>query len=171
MEDIEKNYQKIRGDIPDNISLVVSTKTRTVEEIEKLINIGARIIGENRVQEAELKYNEIGDSVQWHMIGHLQTNKVKQAVNIFSMIQSVDSVKLAEKIDKECKKIDKKMSVLIEINISGEESKYGFEPDVEKISEILKHINENLTNLNVKGLMTVEPYFKENEEARPYFKK
>ena len=171
MEDIKKNYQRIKVEIPNNVSLVVSTKTRTVEEIEEVINAGAEIIGENRVQEAALKYKEIDDSIDWHLIGHLQSNKVKQAVNIFSMIQSVDSIKLAEKIDKECKNIDKKMSVLLEINIASEESKYGFEPNAEKLSKILKYIKENLTNLEVKGLMTVEPYFNEPEKSRIYLQK
>ncbi|MGQ9610952.1 MAG: YggS family pyridoxal phosphate-dependent enzyme, partial [bacterium] len=106
-------------------------------------------------------------NVRWHLIGHLQRNKVKDAVKIFDCIQSVDSLRLAEEINKQCEKINKIMPILIEVNIGGEESKYGIDPD--KTADLIAQI-ALLPNLHVEGLMTMEPYFDDPNYARPFFK-
>ncbi|MDY7030601.1 MAG: YggS family pyridoxal phosphate-dependent enzyme, partial [Thermodesulfobacteriota bacterium] len=123
--------------------------------------------GENYVQEAKQKIEKFGQQVQWHMIGHLQTNKVKSAVNLFHMIQAVDRIEVAREINKRGVNLGKKISVLIQVNISQEDSKSGVEKErvVSLVSEIA-----DLTHIQVKGLMTMPPFFADPEEARPYFK-
>ena len=148
---------------PEEISLVAVTKNVGVEQIKEGIANGIKIIGENRVQEAKEKYPAIGNIVQWHMVGHLQTNKVKPALEIFSMIQSVDSVHLAQEIQKRASALNKKISVLIEVNTSGEETKYGINPE-----ELISVINtiQAMPNLWIEGLMTIGPGLAiENPEA------
>lgn len=159
-------YKEIIKTIPDDVELVAATKQRSIEEIKQAIDAGIKIIGENYVQEALSKYKEI-ENVKWHLIGHLQRNKVKDAVKIFDCIQSVDSLKLAEEINKQCEKINKIMPILIEVNIGGEESKYGIDPD--KTAGLIAQI-ALLPNLHVEGLMTMEPYFDDPNNARTYFK-
>lgn len=161
---IKENIAKLR--IPANIKLVAVTKTRTIEEIKKAIEFGITCISENRVQEAKQKFPFL-TKVEKHMIGHLQNNKVKLAVELFDMIQSVDSIRLAEEIDKRCKAVGKVMPVLIEINIGNEESKYGVNP--EDIKNFLKEVSQ-FENLEVEGLMCIAPFVKA-EETRPYFRK
>lgn len=159
-------YKEIIKTIPDDVELVAATKQRSIEEIKQAIDAGIKIIGENYVQEALSKYKEI-ENVRWHLIGHLQRNKVKDAVKIFDCIQSVDSLRLAEEINKQCEKINKIMPILIEVNIGGEESKYGIDPD--KTAGLIAQI-ALLPNIHVEGLMTMEPYFDDPNNARPYFK-
>lgn len=164
--EIKKRYEEIIRTMPSNVKLVAATKQRSIEEIRQAIDSGIKIIGENYVQEALSKYKEI-ENVQWHLIGHLQRNKVKDAVKIFDCIQSVDSLRLAEEINKQCEKINKTMPILIEVNIGGEESKYGINPD--KTADLVAQIAE-LPNVHVEGLMTMEPYFDDPDNARPYFR-
>ena len=152
--------------IPPDVKLVAVTKTRTVEEIRHAIMSGVTCIGENRVQEAEKKFPFL-PKVEKHMIGHLQTNKVKLAVELFDMIQSVDSLKLAEEISKRCETIGKVMPVLVEVNIGNEPNKYGIKP--EDAGSFVKEISK-LKNIDVQGLMCVAPLLAP-EETRPYFKK
>lgn len=138
---------------PQDIKIVAVSKGVDIERIKEIISIGVRNIGENRVQEAEEKIGILGkERIVWHMVGHLQRNKVKKALKLFDMIQSVDSLKLAREINKRA--VDK-VDVLIEVNTSGEEQKYGFSP-----VEIMNVFEEllNLNNLNILGLMTVGPY-------------
>ena len=165
-ERIEKAALRAARD-PGEIKLVAVSKTVGVEEIREAISAGATILGESYVQEAKEKIEEIGHKVQWHMIGHLQTNKVNQAINLFDMIHSVDRIGLAKEIDKRAKQSDKRVSVLIQVNISKETTKSGIERDraTYLVSEIA-----NLTNIKVEGLMTMPPYFDDPEDARPYFK-
>ena len=167
MSGIEAKCEEIRNSIPQGVTLVAATKGRTVEEILEAAEAGVEIAGENYVQEAIRKYSEIGDRIKWHMIGHLQRNKVKDALEIFQCIQSVDSLRLAREIDRQCKRSGRIMSVLIEINIAGEESKYGVEPG--ELPDMLQQI-ATLPNLQVKGLMTMEPYLENPEDSRPYFR-
>jgi PLP dependent protein len=163
---------KINQD-PANITIVAVSKNRTAEEIREVLSAGLTDIGENKVQEALIKYNELKapgsglPSVKWHMVGHLQTNKVKDAVKIFDLIHSVDSVRLAFEIDKQAGKINKVQDVLIEIKTSVEASKSGLKADeaVEAITEIAK-----LKNINIRGLMTIAPLMVDPEQTRPYFK-
>jgi len=163
---MKENIEQIKKGIPSSVTLVAATKTRSVEEIKEAIKAGIEIIGENYVQEAESKYNELKEKVKIHCIGHLQTNKIKKAVELFDMIETVDSVKIAKEIDKRTTKI---MPVLIEVNIAKEASKSGVMP--EETIDLIKEIsNLNLKNIKIKGLMTMAPYFDDPEKDRPYFK-
>ncbi len=167
MSDIKARCERIRNSIPQGVTLVAATKGRSVEEILAAAEAGIDVAGENYVQEAVRKYSEIGDRVKWHMIGHLQRNKVKDVLRMFECIQSVDSLRLAREIHRQCERSDRIMSVLVEINIAGEESKYGIKP--EELPDVLQQMAD-LPNLHVKGLMTMEPYFDNPEDSRPYFK-
>ncbi len=164
---IKERIKEILKEVPENVILLAATKQRTIEEIEEAIECGIKVIGENYVQEAEKKFEKIGRKVRWHMIGHLQTNKVKKAIEIFDMIETVDSFKLAKEIDKEAKKRNIIFPVLIEVNSGKEIQKSGVLPeDLEKlIYEISK-----LENIKVEGLMTMGPLLNNPEDIRPYFK-
>jgi len=153
---------------PEEIKLVAVTKTATTEQIKEAINAGVKIIGENRVQDAKEKYQILTADIEWHLIGHLQTNKTKYAVEIFNCIHSVDSIKLAQEIDKRSKQFEKKIDVLVEVNVSGEETKYGIKP--EEVEPFLKEISE-FPEIRVRGLMTIAPIVEDKEEVRPYFRK
>ncbi len=165
---IRENVKKILDELPDGVILVAAAKTRTPEEILEAIEAGVQIIGENYVQEAERAYEVIGNRAKWHMIGHLQKNKVKKAVRIFDMIETVDSVKLAKEIDKQCKKIGKVMPVLVEVNSGEEPQKSGVMPD--EVVDLVKEISQ-FENIKVEGLMTMGPLLDDPEELRPYFRK
>jgi len=156
--------KEICGNIPPNVQILAATKSRSVKEIEQAISSGIKIIGENYVQEAKEKFSKLKSKCKIHLIGHLQSNKVKDAVEIFDMIQSVDSVKIAKEIDKRTKKV---MPILIEVNIGREKNKYGVLP--ENVSELIKEIS-SLKNIQVKGLMTMGPDFNEKEEYLPLFR-
>jgi pyridoxal phosphate enzyme (YggS family) len=164
---IKEAALKVNRD-PQEIKLVAVTKTATLEQIKEAINEGVKIIGENKVQKATEKYQVLTTEVKWHLIGHLQTNKVKYAVEIFDLIHSVDSIKLAKEIDKRSVQFKKIIDVLIEVNISGEETKYGYNP--EKVEAFLKEISE-CSGIRVRGLMTIAPISKNKEEVRPYFRR
>lgn len=166
MDNIRDRYNKIKKGIPDHVTIVAATKQRTIEEIKEAFSAGIKIVGENYVQEAMSKYKHI-DGLQWHFIGHLQRNKVKDALKVFDCIQSVDSFRLAVEIDKQCAKLSKIMPILIEVNIGGEKNKYGVNPD--ELLGIIRQISD-LPNVHIEGLMTMEPYFDDPEQARPYFK-
>lgn len=164
---IKTSVTEIVNSIPPEVMLVAASKTRTAEEVQAAIDAGVKIVGYNYVQEAEKIFQIIGNQVQWHLIGHLQKNKVKKAVKIFDMIETIDSVELAEKVDKECKLINKIMPVLIEINSGEESNKTGvFPEDVEQLIFQIK----DLPNIRIKGLMTMGPRFGDPEKSRPYFK-
>lgn len=166
-EKIKKAALKVNRK-PEKIKLVAVTKTATAEQIKEAINAGVKIIGENRVQDAKEKYQILTADVEWHLIGHLQTNKAKYAVEIFNCIHSVDSIKLAQEIDKRSKQFKKIMDVLVEVNVSGEKSKYGIKP--EEVEPFLKEISE-FPRIKVRGLMTIAPIVEDKEEVRPYFRK
>lgn len=151
---ILKNLTKVKNDIGREIKLVVVTKNRSVREINQLLFIGVKEIGESRVQEVKEKKSQVKKDAKWHMIGHLQRNKVKDAVELFDMIQSVDSFKLAKKIDSICKSKNKKMAVLVQVNIAKEPRKHGIME--EELFSFLKKINE-LGNIKVLGLMAMVP--------------
>jgi pyridoxal phosphate enzyme (YggS family) len=164
---IEDNTVEILNSLPPGVTMVAAAKTRTPEEVEAVINAGIKIVGYNYLQEAERMRRIIGDKVKWHMIGHLQRNKVKKAVLLFDMIETIDSVQLAEAVDKQCALIEKKMPVLVEINSGREANKSGVMP--EDVFELVKEIS-NLPQLQVQGLMTMGAVFGDPEGARPYFK-
>lgn len=162
---IKQNIAKIIDGIPSDIQLIAATKSHSVKEIEEAISAGIKTIGENYVQEAKQKYEKLKGKVKFHLIGHLQANKVKDAVEIFGMIQTVDSLKLAKEINKRTKKA---MPVLIEINIAYEKNKSGvFQEDILNFLDSVK----NLKNLQIKGIMTMCPILKNPEDYRQYFRK
>lgn len=153
---------------PKSVRLVAVTKTVPKEKIKEAISEGVTIIGESYIQEAlEKKDSLLIYPVSWHFIGHLQTKKAKYAVRYFDLIHSVDSIKLAVELDKEAGKIKKIQDILIQVNLSGEKTKFGARAD--DVLNMVKKISE-LKNLAVKGLMTIPPPFKDPEKARPYFK-
>jgi len=167
MDSIKERYDEIKKTIPHGVTIVAASKQRTIEEIEEATRAGIEIIGENYVQEAINKYKKI-EGLEWHIIGHLQRNKVKDAIKICDCIQSVDSVRLAREIDQQCAKIFKIMPIFIEVNIGSEENKSGVKPD--EVIDIIRQIAE-LPNLRIEGMMTMEPYFENPEDARPYLKR
>lgn len=152
----------------DEITLVVVTKTRPVSEIREAVRAGARDLGENYVQEAESKFGEIGASVRWHMIGHLQRNKARHAVEVFDLIHSVDSEALAREIGRRAEARGRTQEVLVEVNISGEESKSGVKP--ESALQLAERI-AGIDGIRVRGLMGMAPIAADPEETRPYFAK
>jgi len=151
---------------PDSIKLLAVTKTVSAERIREAIAAGITSFGENYVQEAKDKIALIDRRVEWHMIGHLQTNKAKYVVNLFDYVHSVDRMELAGELNKRAGLINKKLNVLIEINVSGEKTKSGISA-VQAI-ELIKDISF-LENVSVKGLMTMAPYSDNPENSRPYF--
>jgi len=163
---IKQNVAKILTELPGGVELVAAAKTRQPPEILEAVGAGARIIGENYVQEAEGAYEVVGDKAKWHFIGHLQKNKVKKAVRIFDMIETVDSAELAREIDRRCAQIGKVMSVLIEINSGREEQKAGVVP--EEAERLVREIS-NYQNIKVMGMMTMGPFVGDPEDSRPYF--
>ena len=165
---IKKNVREILNELPDAVSLVGAAKTRSGEEILEAIDAGLDIVGENYVQEAERAFQIIGQKVKWHMIGHLQSNKAKKAVQIFDMIETVDSMKLARALDRACQNIGKVIQVLVEINSGEEDQKAGVMP-VDAIS-LVRQMAE-LKNIKIMGLMTMGPFGGDPEFARPYFQK
>ena len=173
---IKENILKIQEEIreavgkshrKDNVKLVAVSKTFPAEYIAEAFNCGISDFGENYVQEFVAKQSNLIDlPINWHFIGHLQTNKIKYVFDKITLLHTLDSLKLAEKINKKLQQSDKKLSVLIQINIGKEESKYGIFP------EEVEHFVENLYNMKsliVTGLMTIPPYFEDAEKARSYF--
>lgn len=156
----------ILKELPPRVRLVAAAKARTPQEILRAVEAGVRTVGENYVQEARQARQVVGDRVKWHFIGHLQRNKVKKAVEIFDMIETVDSVRLAEEIDKRCARRGQIMPVLIEINSGREAQKYGVLP--EDTEDFLIEIS-SFKNILIQGLMTMGPFAGDPEDARPYF--
>jgi pyridoxal phosphate enzyme (YggS family) len=163
---IRENIQNLLNELPQGVELVVAAKSRTAKEVLEAVAAGVRIIGENYVQEAEKSYSVIENRAKWHFIGSLQKNKVKKAVRLFDMIQTVDSVEIAREIDKRCAQLGKVMPVLVEINSGRERQKSGVLP--EDAENLITAIS-GLTSIKVMGLMTMGPRFGDPEESRPYF--
>jgi pyridoxal phosphate enzyme (YggS family) len=177
MVDIKENVLRVREAMqeaarradrkPDEIRLVAACKTVDVERIRAAIGAGITILGENYVQEAVKKSEALDQPVSWHFIGHLQRNKAKYAVKLFDVIESVDSIALAEEIDKRAVRVGREMKVLVEVNLSGETSKWGIRE--EQTLSLIARIKE-LSNVSFRGLMTMPPFFDDPENSRPYFK-
>lgn len=163
---IRQNVARILRELPSGVRLVAAVKTRTPEEILEAVEAGVEILGENYVQEAERAYEAVGNRAKWHFIGHLQKNKVKKAVELFDMIETVDSLELAREIDKRCAQMGKVMPVLIEVNSGCEEQKSGVLP--EEAEQLVRDIS-GLNNIRVEGLMTMGPRLGNPEDSRPYF--
>jgi len=164
---IQKSVAHILNSLPPDTLLVAAAKTRTPEEVKSAINAGIKIIGHNYVQEAEQMYPSVQVPVRWHLIGHLQSNKAKRAVRIFDMIETIDSLKIAKKVNRYCVDMNKVMPVLVEINSGRESNKTGVMP--EDVYDLMQAIS-SFPNLRIQGLMTMGPRFGNPEDARPYFK-
>lgn len=179
LENITKIFKKMShaamraGRNPEDVKLVAVTKTVSVDAIKEAVDIGLRIFGENRVQEAQKKIQDSklkiqNPNIQWHLIGHLQKNKAKYAVQLFDLIHTIDSIELAEEIDKQAKKVGKIQRVLVQVKLSDEETKHGISE--EELILLLEKI-QVLSNLKLEGLMTMPPYFDNPENVRPYFRR
>jgi len=155
------------GRDPSSVTLVTVSKGHPAEVVRAAADLGISLFGENRVQEAKIKIGQCPNRLQWHLIGHLQSNKCRDAVHFFNMIQSVDSLSLAREINKWAEKSAKTMPVLLEINVAGESSKFGYSPA--NVLFELKEINA-LPKIEVHGLMTVAPWAQEAEKVRPVFR-
>jgi pyridoxal phosphate enzyme (YggS family) len=163
---IRENIGELLKELPRGVELAAAAKSRTPDEVLQAVEAGVKVIGENYVQEAEKARAAIGDKAAWHMIGHLQKNKVKKAVALFDMIETVDSVELAREIDKRCAEMGRVMPVLVEVNSGREEQKAGVLP--ENTEQLVREISR-LPNVRVMGLMTMGPRFGNPEDSRPYF--
>lgn len=160
------------GRTPDSITLMGVSKVVEPERIRQAYQAGIGIFGENRVQEFEGKSSALKDlqEAEWHLIGHLQTNKAKRAVELFHAVDSVDSVRLAEKLNQAAQQANKVLPVLIEINVGGEESKNGVAPDSPELEDLLQN-GQRLEHLQVRGLMTIPPFTEDPQGSRPYFRR
>jgi len=177
MGDIDANCERVMEKIrsaaersgrdPGEIKLLAASKSRGVTEIRAAFNAGVRLFGENYLQEAVIKKEAIGESAQWHMIGHLQRNKVRQAVGLFSLIESLDSLELARMLDKEGKKQGRTVRAFVEVNLGGEETKSGVRE--KDLLPLLEEVG-TLSQLRVEGLMVIPPFRENPEEVRPYFR-
>jgi pyridoxal phosphate enzyme (YggS family) len=163
---IEENVKLLLRELPKGVALLAAAKERNADEISRVVKAGISMVGENYLQDTMTVINKVKGNPEWHFIGHLQRNKVKKAVDIFDMIESVDSFRLAEEIEKCCERAGKVMPILIEVNSGEEEQKHGALPReviplVQKIS-LMSHIR-------IMGLMTMGPRFGDPEKSRPYF--
>jgi len=163
---IEENVKRILEELPPGVELMAAAKARTPDEILEAVDAGVKIIGENYVQEALAAFQVVGPREKWHFIGHLQKNKVKKAVALFDMIETVDSIELAREVDKRCAEIGRVMPVLVEVNSGREEQKAGVLP--ENAEQLVRELSL-LPNIRVMGLMTMGPRFGNPEDSRPYF--
>ncbi len=167
MGEITENVRAILKELPEEIVLVAATKTRSAEEIQEAVEAGIRVIGENYVQEAGLKFQTLGKRVKWHMLGHLQRNKADKALEIFDCIETVDNVRLAKEINRVAGKKNSIFPVLLEINSGREAQKSGVLP--ENAAQLLYNISR-LQNMRVEGLMTMGPLVDTPEDIRPYLR-
>lgn len=161
-----ESCNKINRD-PNEVTLIAVSKTKPVEMLKEAYDAGARVFGENKVQEIVDKYDQMPSDVKWHMIGHLQRNKVKYIVDKVAMIHSVDSLRLAETIEKEAAKKAVIVPILIEVNVAQEESKFGLKP--EEVLPLIEQIAD-FSHIRIKGLMTIAPYVDNAEENREIFR-
>jgi pyridoxal phosphate enzyme (YggS family) len=165
LERMEQAARRVGRD-PGEIKLIAVSKTIEIAHIREAIEAGVTILGENYVQEAREKIGEIGHGIQWHMIGHLQGNKAKYAVDLFDYIHSLDGIPLARELDRRAAQKGRRVRALVEVNLSGETSKFGVGSGA--VMELIHHII-SLEHISIEGLMTMPPYFDEPEKARPHF--
>lgn len=175
---IAENLEQVRKNIadacarsgrdPKEVTLISVSKTKPLEDLQRAYAAGARDFGENKVQEIVLKAPDMPEGTRFHMIGHLQRNKVKQVLKYAAMIHSVDSVRLAEQIQQEAEKEQLQIDILLEVNVAGEESKFGFAP--EQVLDAVKQIAQ-FPNVHIRGLMTIAPFVENPEDNRDVFKK
>ena len=171
LSQVEKNIEaacKRAGRDRSEVTLIAVSKTKPIEAIQEIYDLGARDFGENKVQELCAKAGELPEDIKWHLIGHLQRNKVRQVIDHTVLIHSVDSYRLAEEINIQAIKRKIVMPVLIEVNIAGEDSKFGVR--AEETEQLVREVAE-LPNVRIKGLMTIAPYVVDPEDNRDYFRK
>lgn len=172
-QNLDNIYSRIKtaaeksGRKAEDIKLIAVTKTVAVERIKSVDEYGVLDFGENRVQELLEKNDKFHDSIKWHLIGHLQTNKVKYIIDKVHMIHSVDSIELAREINNRAAKAGRKMDILLQVNVSGEETKFGIKP--EEVDEYISMVSQ-MSNVTIRGFMTIAPYAENPEEIRPVFK-
>ena len=165
---LESNYQSILSQIPENVKLVAVSKTHPAEKIKAIYDLGQRAFGENKVQELMEKQPVLPNDIEWHLIGHLQTNKVKYIANFISMIESVDSEKLLKEVDKEALKNNRKINVLLQVKIAKEETKFGL--TVDEAKDIFnKYLAGNYPNIEIKGLMGMASFVEDETQIRQEF--
>ena len=152
----------------EDVTLIAVSKTKPVSDLEEAYALGVRVFGENKVQELADKYEVLPKDIEWHMIGHLQRNKVKYIIDKVALIHSVDSLRLAETIEKEAAKRNITVNILIEVNVAREESKFGLMP--EELEEFIAKISD-FSHIRVKGLMTIAPFVADSEENRVIFQR
>lgn len=157
------------GRNPDDVEIVAVTKTHGAEVVGEAVAAGLRIVGENKVQEAAWKKPVSASGPEWHLIGHLQGNKVRHALELFDCIHSVDSAALADRIDRIAGETGASPRILLEVNVSGEKSKSGMKP--EEVESVARHIVENCRRITLEGLMTMAPFSENPEDARPCFRR
>jgi pyridoxal phosphate enzyme (YggS family) len=163
---IEENVKSLLSELPQGVIMLAAAKERDANEISRAIKAGITVIGENYIQDALRVINDVEGNAEWHFIGHLQRNKVKKAVEIFDMIESVDSLRLAKEIERCCERRNKVMPVLIEVNSGEEAQKGGVIP--REVTPLVKEVS-SMEHIKVMGLMTMGPRFGDPENSRPYF--
>lgn len=175
---LKENLEKVEANIArsceksgrarEDVTLIAVSKTKPVSMLQEVYDLGIREFGENKVQELVDKYDQLPSDIHWHLIGHLQRNKVKYIVDKVAMIHSVDSIRLAETIEKEAAKKDCTVDILLEVNVAGEESKFGLKPE-----EVLDTVTAiaGFSHIRIKGLMTIAPFVDDPEENRVHFQK
>jgi len=166
-DSIEARVSRILATLPPGVTLVAAAKSRTPEEVKAAIRAGVTCVGHNYIQEAQRMIPVVGNRVRWHMIGHLQRNKAKKAVQLFDVMETVDSWRLAAAVDRRCEALGKVMPVLVEINSGREATKTGVLP--EDVDDLVRRLSE-LEHICVQGLMTMGTRFDDPEGARPYFR-
>ncbi|WP_027385281.1 YggS family pyridoxal phosphate-dependent enzyme [Chryseobacterium gregarium] len=165
---IQENYNDIKNQLPEQVQLVAVSKTHPVSAIREVYDLGQRVFGENKVQELTEKYPLLPKDIQWHIIGHLQTNKVKYIAEFVDTIQSVDSEKLIREISKEALKYNRTIKVLLQVKIAEEESKFGLEP--EEAREIFdKYVQGDFSNIEITGLMGMATFTDNKEQVKKEF--
>lgn len=171
---VERICERIRaaalraGHRPEDVTLVAVSKAIEPERIEAAVAVGQTLFGESKVQEARVKIPLVSQRARWHLVGHLQTNKAREAVALFELIHSVDSIKLAAELNKWAERAGKAQAILLEVNTSGETSKFGLKP--EDLGAALSEINK-LSRLELQGLMTIAPFFEDVDKTRPCFRR
>ena len=165
---IQQNYQAILSQLPENVKLVAVSKNHPSEKIKEVYDLGQRAFGENKVQELLEKQPVLPNDIEWHLIGHLQTNKVKHIAGFISMIESIDSEKLLKEVDKEALKNNRKINVLLQVKIAKEETKFGL--TVDETKDIFnKYLNGNYPNIEIKGLMGMASFVDDETQIREEF--
>ena len=165
---IQQNYQAILSQLPENVKLVTVSKTNPAEKIKEVYDLGQRAFGENKVQELLEKQPVLPNDIEWHLIGHLQTNKVKYIAGFISMIESIDSEKLLKEVDKEALKNNRKINVLLQVKIAKEETKFGL--TVDETKDIFnKYLKGNYPNIEIKGLMGMASFVDDETQIREEF--